>query len=224
MQKITVDAVGDTCPIPVVKTKNAIKGLTGESEIQIYVDNEIAVQNLVKMAKLKQYPVSSEKLDEQKYCVTMTVSPQSGTVSAPDGQTENAAPQADRIAPQADCDTVCQSDARRRGLVAVISSSGMGQGDDELGKILMKAFLYALSQQEELPETILFYNSGVFLTCEDSPAIEDLKSMEAQGVAILSCGTCLNHYQLTECLKVGGVTNMYDIVEKMSSASNVIRP
>ena len=81
-----------------------------------------------------------------------------------------------------------------------------------------------MTQQDELPKTMLFYNSGVYMTCEDSPAIEDLKTLEAQGVEILSCGTCLNYYGLTEQLKVGTVTNMYVIVETMEQADLLIRP
>jgi selenium metabolism protein YedF len=100
----------------------------------------------------------------------------------------------------------------------------MGEGNDELGEVLMKGFLYALSQQDVLPSTILFYNGGARLTCGDSPSIEDLRSLEAQGVEILTCGTCLNYYQLTEKLAVGGVTNMYAIVEKLTQADLVIRP
>ena len=100
----------------------------------------------------------------------------------------------------------------------------MGQGDGELGKILMKGFIYALTQQDSLPSTILFYNSGARLTCEDAPTLEDLKSLEAQGVEILTCGTCLNHYGLTEKLLVGSVTNMYVITEKMTHADLIVKP
>ena len=88
----------------------------------------------------------------------------------------------------------------------------------------MKGFLYALSQQERLPCTILFYNGGAKVTTEGSVSIEDLKNMEAQGVEIRTCGTCLNYYGLTDKLAVGSVTNMYDIVETMTSAGKVIRP
>ena len=100
----------------------------------------------------------------------------------------------------------------------------MGGGSEELGKTLMKAFIYAVTQQDELPKTMLFYNSGVYMTCEDSPAIEDLKSLEAQGVEIMSCGTCLNYYGLSEQLQVGTVTNMYVIVETMEQADLLIKP
>ena len=87
----------------------------------------------------------------------------------------------------------------------------------------MKGFLYALSQQERLPRTILFYNAAP-RSPPSSVSIEDLKNMEAQGVEIRTCGTCLNYYGLTDKLAVGSVTNMYDIVETMTSAGKVIRP
>ena len=92
----------------------------------------------------------------------------------------------------------------------------MGEGAEELGKTLLKAFVFSLTQQEKLPRTILFYNGGAHLTCEGSPMLEDLKVLEAEGVEILPCGTCLNFY--------GTVTNMYVIAEKMLNAGNVVKP
>ena len=100
----------------------------------------------------------------------------------------------------------------------------MGTGSEELGRILMKGFVYALTQLEELPETVLLYNGGARLSAEGSSSLEDLKTLEAQGVEILTCGTCLNFYELTEKLSVGSVTNMYEITEKMAGARLVIRP
>lgn len=100
----------------------------------------------------------------------------------------------------------------------------MGAGDDNLGATLMKGFIFALTQLDTLPSTILFYNGGVHLTCEGSPALDDLKALADAGVEILSCGTCLNNYNLTEKLAVGDVTNMYVIAEKQMNASLVIRP
>jgi selenium metabolism protein YedF len=108
--------------------------------------------------------------------------------------------------------------------VVVISSDQMGEGSAELGKTLLKGFVYALSQQDTLPATMLFYNGGAHLTCTGSPALEDLKQMEAQGVEIMTCGTCLNHYGLAEQLQVGSVTNMYVIAEKLTGADLVIKP
>jgi len=105
-----------------------------------------------------------------------------------------------------------------------ISAAVMGEGSEELGKTLLKAFVFALTQQDKLPKTILFYNGGAALTCEGSAMLEDLKALEAQGVEILTCGTCLNFYGLTEKLAVGSVTNMYTIAEKLTQAGNVVKP
>ena len=106
----------------------------------------------------------------------------------------------------------------------MLSSDQMGGGNEELGRILMKGFVYALTQLEELPETVLLYNGGAKLSVEGSQSLEDLKNLEAQGVEILTCGTCLNFYELADKLKVGSVTNMYEIAERMSGARLVIRP
>jgi len=203
---LTVNAMGDACPIPVVKTKNAIAALAQGGEVETLVDNEIAVQNLTKMANQKGYPVKSAKLGENQYQVIMTI---------PAGQAATAPSTAE---PE-----LCIPDARRNTVV-VISSNVMGTGDEKLGAALLKGFIYALSQQDELPKTMLFYNGGAKITCENSPSIEDLKALEAQGVEILTCGTCLNHYGLSDQLRVGEVTNMYVIVEKQSKASLIIKP
>ncbi len=203
-----VDAMGDACPIPVVKTKNAIKELGAEGgSVETLVDNEIAVQNLTKMANQKGYGVASEKLEDNKYKVTMEIGVKEESV-------EDAKEEA----------IVCIPDARKKNTVVVISSDCMGKGDDQLGEALMKAFIYALTQQDELPSTMLFYNGGAKVSCKEGPIFEDLQSLEAQGVEILTCGTCLNHYGLTEQLKVGSVTNMYVIVEKMMQADLIIQP
>ena len=204
---ITVNAMGDNCPIPVVKTLNAIKQLQGPEIIETLVDNEIAVQNLTRMASQKGFAVKSEKLDEKAFKVIITVG------EVPAVQSVNTE------------DVVCVlPNTGKKNTVVVISSKSMGQGSEELGAALMKGFIYALSQQEELPSTILFYNGGASITCEGSVSLEDLKSMEAQGVEILTCGTCLNFYGLTEKLAVGSVTNMYTIVEKMNGADLIIKP
>ena len=195
---LKVNAMGDTCPIPVVKTKDAIRRLGADGGVvETLVDNEIAVQNLTKMANQKGYGVESR--------VTMTVG------AGADLPAENE-------------ETVCIIPAGQKNTVVVVGADHMGEGEGELGKNLLKAFLYALSQQETLPKTILFYNGGAFLTCEESLSLEDLKSMADRGVEILTCGTCLNFYGLTEKLAVGGVTNMYDIVEKQMAADLIVKP
>lgn len=205
---IKVNAIGDQCPIPVVKTKDAIKNLNGEGVIETMVDNEIAVQNLTKMANQKGYGVKSEKISDHEFKVTMTIS-------------ADQAKEAKTATTDAECAIIPNSKKNR---VVVISADHMGEGAEDLGKTLLKGFIYAVSQQEELPKTMLFYNGGAAITCEGSASLEDLKSMEAQGVEILTCGTCLNFYGLSEKLAVGGVTNMYDIVEKQTNADLIIKP
>lgn len=208
---ITVNAMGDTCPIPVVKTKNAIKELKGSGVVETLVDNEIAVQNLTKMAKQKGYGVKSGKIAEGQYKVTMEIG-------------DGAADQSDEMSVTDTEKETCASNAIHGNTVVVISADHMGEGDNELGKVLIKGFIYALAEQDVLPKTMLFYNGGAKLTCEESPTLEDLKSLEAQGVEILTCGTCLNHYGLTDKLQVGSVTNMYVIAEKMTQAGNIVKP
>jgi selenium metabolism protein YedF len=212
---IKVNAIGDTCPIPVVKTKNAIKELNGAGQVEVLVDNEIAVQNLTKMAQQKGYKIISEKLEDNTYKVTFTI--ENNNKDNNDNNTDKTSNITEDEA------VTCQPD-KRANTVVQITSSTMGTGNDELGAVLIKGFIYALSQQDTLPQTILFYNGGAKLTCEDSPALEDLKSMEAQGVEILTCGTCLDFYGLKDKLQVGSVTNMYVIVEKLEAAGKVIRP
>lgn len=201
---IVVDALGDQCPIPVVKTMKAVAAMTEPGTLEIHVDSEIPVQNLIRFAADRGLPVASEKMDEKHYVVKMIVSNPGATAA----KNENA--------------VNCIPD-QRGDLVIAVGSNCMGSGDDALGATLMKGYLYAVSQQEQLPKTILFYNGGAKITVEGSVSVEDLKNMEAQGVEILTCGTCLNFYGLQDKLAVGGVTNMYTIVEKLTSAAKVIR-
>ena len=203
---IKVNAIGDTCPIPVVKAKNAIKELGGAGTVEVLVDNEIAVQNLGKMAKQKGYVFASEKLGAAEFKVTMTVG-------------ESAEQQNVDDIPE-----VCAVPGHKKNVVVAINSAKMGVGHDELGGVLIKGFIFALTQMDELPSAILFYNGGATLTTEGSTSLEDLKNLEAQGVEILTCGTCLNYYGLSDKLRVGEVTNMYAIVEKLTGADLVVKP
>lgn len=202
---VEVNAMGDTCPIPVIKTKKAIEGLNGAGVVETFVDNEIAVQNLKKMADQKGYKASCEKLGDNQYKVKMTIG------EAVEEKKEEFAKKSER------------SDSSENTVV-VISSSKMGEGEEELGKVLIKGFIYALTQLDTLPKTMLFYNGGAFLTCEGSESLEDLKFLKEQGVEIFTCGTCLNYYGLTEKLQVGEITNMYVIAEKMTQADKVVKP
>ena len=198
---VVVDALGKQCPIPVVMAKKALAELQTPDTLEILVDNEAAVQNLSKLAASCQLPVRAEKTGEKRFSVTMEV-------SAPVRPAE---------------ETVCAPDARG-DLVVAVGSNCMGNGKEALGKTLMKGFLYAVSQLPTLPKNMLLYNSGAYLTCAGSDSLEDLKFMEAQGVEIRTCGTCLDFYKLKETLAVGSITNMYAIAETLAAAGKVIKP
>lgn len=205
--KHTVDARGLACPLPVVNTKNKIQTMSQGETVEVLVDNDIAVQNLTKFAKVRNHSIQAEKQAENLYRVLITVGQE-----APKMGSQNPTE-----------DEVCQPDARNNTVV-VLSSNQMGSGEEALGKTLMKAFLFALTKQDTYPSAILLYNSGAYLSCQDSDSLEDLKQLEAEGVKISTCGTCLNFYGLTDKLAVGGITNMYDIVETMNNAGKIIKP
>ena len=103
-----------------------------------------------------------------------------------------------------------------------ISSNKMGNGNDELGEILMKGFIYTLTESKPYPKSILLVNAGVKLSTENHDTTQNFKILEEAGVEILSCGTCLDYYGLKESLKVGSVTNMYTIVDIMKNSSQTI--
>ena len=195
---LTVDAMGDKCPVPVVKAKKALATMD-EGTLEVLVDNETSVTNLTSFAKSKNCEVTSEQLGEERYSVKIMKAADNAVAGISAG---NAG-----VGPR----------------VVVVPSQVMGHGDDELGKTLVKAFMFALTQQDDLPDCIMFYNGGVRLTCEGSPVLEDLNKLACAGVEIFSCGTCLKHYGIEDKLAVGEVTNMYVIVEKQLQAGVIVR-
>ena len=203
MEKI-IDCRRLACPLPVVNAKKAAEAMGLGDVLTVLVDNEIAVQNLSRFAEHKGFGVSAEKKGEKEYAVVMSISGE-----AVESKEEEVA---------------CVMDSRRKGMLVVLSGNVMGTGDAKLGTSLMKAFVFALTKQDQLPDTILCYNTGAYLTCEGADTLEDLKLLESEGVTVLTCGTCLDFYGLKEKLAVGGVTNMYDIVERMENAAQIIKP
>ncbi|MBR5473797.1 MAG: sulfurtransferase-like selenium metabolism protein YedF [Lachnospiraceae bacterium] len=199
-----IDCKGMACPLPVVNAKKAAETLGAGDELTILVDNEIAVQNLTRFAEHKGFDVSAKKKSDKEYAVVMQILGEAKELTQEE--------------------IVCAVDSRRKGMLVVLSANEMGSGDAKLGTALMKSFVFALTKQDQLPDTILCYNTGAYLTCEGADTLEDLKLLESEGVTILTCGTCLDFYGLKEKLAVGGVTNMYDIVERMEQAARIIKP
>lgn len=208
---IRLDERGKQCPIPVIETKKVLESASEGEVVAVTVDNEIAVQNLQKMADHKGLHSEFSKKGDREFTVSITAS---GAGAAKENLTDEETVDS----------CVLVEDGRRKGMVVVLSSRYMGTGEEKLGETLMKGFVYALTQQEELPETVLLYNGGAFLSCQGSDSLDDLLYLESKGVEVLTCGTCLNFYELSEKLEVGSVTNMYEIVEKQTNALLIIHP
>lgn len=164
-----------------------------EGEVEVLVDNETAKQNLEKLAKELGYEFKSCKLEENFQVVI------------------NKKPNEDK------------KETKEENIVVVIDSDQMGKGDEELGKILVKGFIYSLTEMETLPKTVILYNKGVLLATVNENTIEDLKKLESMGVEVISCGTCANYYHVQDKLQVGSLTNMYTIVDRQFKATKLIR-
>lgn len=164
-----------------------------EGEVEVLVDNETAKQNLEKLAKELGYEFKSCEVGEN-FQVVITKK-----------QNED------------------KKETKEENIVVVIDSDEMGKGDEELGKILVKGFIYSLTEMETLPKTVILYNKGVLLATVNENTIEDLKKLESMGVEIISCGTCANYYHVQDKLQVGSLTNMYTIVDRQFKATKLIR-
>ena len=192
----TVDARGLACPRPVIMTRNALQ--EGDAVTTI-VDNETAQHNVTRMAEKAGCTEQTEKREDGIYL----------HISREGTSLEEAIPQPAR-APVGG------------PLVLVIPSEFMGRGDAELGQILIRGFFHTLGEAKPLPDTIIFFNSGVKLVVKGSPVLEDLQALSERGVEILACGTCLGYYELKEEIAVGEVSNMYTIAETMLRAGKVV--
>lgn len=205
--RIEVDARGQVCPKPVIMTKKELDNIES-GVVTTIVDNEVAKDNVSKLAISYGYSFIIDKGKDNEYYIHITK-----------GGIEEAVGFAK---PKVEAEPmVCMPDTYK-DLTIAIGSDKMGNGEDKLGKILMKSFIYTVRETTPLPSTMVFYNSGVYLTCEGSELLEDLKALEDEGVEIVSCGTCLDYYNLKDKLQVGEIGNMYSIYEKMRNANNTI--
>ena len=199
----TLDARGLACPQPVVLAKQAIES---HEQVKVIVDNDTALENVKRLGTKLGCDVTVEKKKDGTYEINLTR--KAGSV----GTKDNFVPS---------CST---TPANSGPFVIVISSDKMGRGNDELGYVLIRAFLHTVAGQAEKPDVMIFYNTGVKLTVQGSEVLEDLKQLESAGVQLLVCGTCLNYFEIKDKLAAGTVSNMYDIVETMSSAGRLIVP
>jgi selenium metabolism protein YedF len=202
----TLDMRGEPCPIPVVNAKKALaeKDAAG---VVVLVDNIIAAQNLEKMAKGSGFAFSYTEEGHSVYkAVIVKSAADNGPAPAPapaPAQTQAAG-------------------AGGGGTAVLITADSMGRGAEDLGRILIKGFIFSLSQLDTPPEAVIFLNGGAHLTAEGAASVSDLKALEEKGTRICTCGTCANYYKLTESLAVGSIVDMMTISTLLAKASRVI--
>ena len=199
----TIDARGKACPQPVVMTKRELDALQGEV-LTVIVDNPTSRDNVERFAKSQGCNVQVEERDEGYFLDIVKGYP---CELRTEGTAEDV--------------VVSPSEPH---VVVYVGADHMGSGDNELGSILIRAFLKTLKDVSPKPRKLIFVNSGVKLTTEGSDAIESIEELEAMNMAVLSCGTCLDFYHLKDKLKVGLASNMFDIASSLMEADRVIRP
>ena len=199
-----LDCTGMQCPEPVVHTKNALETMTTGDSVLVIVDNGESKHNVVRFAKNRGCTVRIQSVgDTFRLRITRE--------------------KEDKVdAPFTDDDYVCELPELE--LIYSIPCDTLGHGDDDLGRILMQSYIKTIGEITPLPQKIFFYNSGVRLTSAESDLIGALTELADRGVEILSCGTCLDFFNLKRDLRVGEMTNMYNIVEAMAKATRTVTP
>lgn len=190
-----IDARGENCPKPFIMTKKALDELEMGAIVTI-VDNEVAKENVSKLAESLGLSYNVEEKQGDFY------------IGIEKGES---------VSERVESLTTSLKDR-----AILFTKDKMGHGNDELGKVLIKGYIYTLTELDEKPKTLLFVNSGILLTTGDAETIADLKKLEDMGVKILSCGTCLDYYELKDDLRVGEIANMYLIADAMNQAENTI--
>ena len=196
-----LDARGWACPKPVLETK---KLLQSENVVTVIVDNRAARENVSRLASKSGCKVRVEEKDDGTYLHI---------------EKEAGASAQDVIEKEPEPYISCDSGK----LVLFIASDIVGRGSDELGMILMRAFMPTFLEVEPKPEVIVLMNNGVKLAVSDSPVLEDLQALADRGVEILICGTCLKYFELTDEVAVGKISNAYTIAETLLQAGKVVR-
>jgi len=199
-----VDARGELCPKPLIMTKKALAEIYENDSLEILIDNETSMKNVSRFLTDNGMEVKQELKGNVFHLFVGKT-----------GEIPESAP----------VEEYCEvSFSSNKNLVIAFQKELLGDGAEELGRILMKAFVNTLPEATSQPQSIVFLNSGIFLTLKNSQVLDTLVKLEKSGVEILVCGTCLDYYQKKQELGVGIVSNMYDILEKLTSASSVVYP
>ncbi len=199
MNKI-IDCRMLNCPEPLLRTKEAL-ALEPE-EILTIVDNEAARQNVSRFAKKQGYSITWEEKENAYHIIMKKLENGHRATQDEENSVECAV-----APPQALTDTII-----------MVGSDQLGRGSEELGSLLMRNYIYTLTKRDQLPRALIFLNSGVKLCVEESAVLEELRLLESGGVEILACGTCLDYFKFKDSLRVGAVSNIYDIADLLSTA------
>ena len=189
-----IDCKGLLCPIPVVRTKKYFDSIES-GENTIVVDNLVAKNNVVKLAQGSGYKSIVEDTGELFFIKITKEKKQAVQVDI----------------------------GEKKKFTLLISTDKLGMGDDKLGDILMKSYIFALSEADLIPNYLLFINGGVKLTIDNSPVLDSLNKLINRGSNILVCGACIDYYNIKDKISIGEITNMYTIVELMNNADNTIK-
>ncbi|MBC8019363.1 MAG: sulfurtransferase-like selenium metabolism protein YedF [Verrucomicrobia bacterium] len=189
----TIDCRNQACPAPVINVKRALEE---QNEIRVIVDDGASRENVARFSRNRGYHVT-EQQDDTSWVLTISCRP-------------------DKSGPTA----LTSSDGNR---ILLITSDRLGDGPEELGRLLMKNFIHTLLETSEMPTRMLFLNTGVFLTCEGSDVLEALEKLHGMGMEIYSCGVCLDFFKLKDKLRAGATNNMFAIVESLLTAGQVIK-
>jgi selenium metabolism protein YedF len=190
----TIDCRNMACPMPVVTVKKALEESPGEP-LKVLLDDGPPRENVSRFASNRGFVVEETPIDDG---YAILISGSSG-------------------------ETVAIKKEKEGETVMLIASDKLGEGAEELGRLLMKNFIITLVEVPEMPDRMLFVNSGVFLTTEGSEVLEALEQLGNRGVEIASCGVCLDFYHCKDKLRAGTVTNMFTIAESLLKAGSVIR-
>ena len=210
---IELNCFGETCPKPVIRAMKALQESAAEGAVRVLVDNTVAVENLKRLAASKQGTAEVEEI-EGGWAVTIA-----GVTAA---AAENPAGEEAALAEAGIACPVPEAAPAKQQVTVFVGSTALGQGAPELGNILIKGLVYAMSQADEVPHRIVFFNDGAALTCEGSELVDDVRELERRGCEVLTCGTCLDFHGLRDKLAVGGVTNLYAISEFVLGPDKVV--